>query len=269
MVHWMDTLQAQCETAVKLDGGDLERCLDELMQGRLRRLVLTRNRCTLATAVWARGDEHVPREHRRVDLRLQAVFASAPPTVLAAVAGFALGRGPRRRHLELMREHFAAALHQGGAEALGLVSPRRRTRLQSRGEVYDLSGIRDDLNQRFEQPVPVEITWGRASPGRRGSRRCQRSVELGSYVAEESLIRIHPVLDQLVVPPYVVEAVVFHEMLHAVIPPEQSGTRRRHHPRHFRERESSYPHLQRAELWLYQNLFRLPGKTGRAKRRGE
>ncbi len=61
-------------------------------------------------------------------------------------------------------------------------------------------------------------------------------------------------------PRAVVESVVYHELLHAAIPPvEQPGQRRQIHPPEFRRREREFAHFDAAEDWLAENLGRLAG----------
>src|SRR5262249_23445583 len=111
----------------------------------------------------------------------------------------------------------------------------------------------DALNERyFDVAVDARITWGKAAAIRR------RSIKLGSYHANEKLIRIHPALDQSFVPAYFVEFVVFHEMLH-----ERLGTklrmdgRRCVHPPEFRALEARFPHAAAALKWEKDNINRL------------
>jgi hypothetical protein len=129
-----------------------------------------------------------------------------------------------------------------------------RSQLRPEGRHHDLRAIVHDLARRhFGGPTDVLITWGkRAQP-----RRRQRSLQLGTYVSEERLIRIHPVLDQPWVPAFFVEAVVFHEMLHHDMPAVVQNGRSHYHTRAFRKRERSFEHHFAAELWQRENLWRL------------
>ena len=82
----------------------------------------------------------------------------------------------------------------------------------------------------------------------------KRTVQLGVYSEAERLIRINPVLDQPHVPRPVVEKVVFHEMLHHVLPARTSGNRRCLHTKEFLECERNYRHYDEAERWLERNM---------------
>jgi predicted metal-dependent hydrolase len=74
---------------------------------------------------------------------------------------------------------------------------------------------------------------------------------------EDRLIRVHPVLDQEMVPSYFVDWIVFHEMLHGKHEIRRVGGRRRFHPPEFAREEQQFPDYFRARLWEKANLDRL------------
>jgi hypothetical protein len=230
--------------------------LNRLLGGRLRELVLTDNRSRILTARPAGG-----RDPHGLELRLDRCFADAPPAVLAEVAAFCLAAGGRRgaerrrRALAAIRDHFE--VHR--SRRSDAPASRRAAPLQPRGERFDLAEIRDRLNRRwFEGRLASGITWGRdrAELGRVawGCRRRRSTIQLGSYSHEDDLIRVHPALDRRGVPEYVVAAVVFHELLHAALPPAVHNGRRILHGAEFRRRERQYPDHARAERWIAANL---------------
>lgn len=139
--------------------------------------------------------------------------------------------------------------------------PRRRPRLSTRGRAVDLSPLADDLNLRyFGGALTAAITWGRRRPRRRRPRRRRTervSLQLGSYHPDQDLVRVHPALDQPWVPRFVLEAVIYHELLHAALPAKVENGRRRLHTPEFRRRERLYPRLDEANAWIRENLRRL------------
>ena len=71
------------------------------------------------------------------------------------------------------------------------------------------------------------------------------------------VIRIHPLLDQPFVPRWFLEYVLYHEMLHSVVPDEtNSAGRRRIHTAEFYRRERAFPRYRRARQWEDENLAR-------------
>jgi len=201
------------------------------------RLVVTDNRSTMLAARSKGG---------RLEVRLHHMFLTAEENILAAVGDYLSDSDSQAaividRFVEANRSRFVAP------------GPPQET-LRSAGRHHDLRAIADDLAGRhFGAALDVRITWGkRVQPKRR-----QRSLQLGTYLPEERLIRIHPVLDQSWVPRFFVEAVVFHEMLHHDMPAIVQNGRRHYHTRAFRKRERSFEYHSAAEQWQADNLWRL------------
>ena len=97
--------------------------------------------------------------------------------------------------------------------------------------------------QEFNNELSLKITWGR----RTRRKRAQSSIRYGSYDSTTWTITIHPALDSESTPVEFVKYVVFHEMLHAVIPPVKAGGKLRFHPPEFRMREKQYPGFHRMQ----------------------
>ncbi|MGB8330332.1 MAG: hypothetical protein WCE62_09405 [Polyangiales bacterium] len=201
------------------------------------RLVVTDNRSTMLSARPRGG---------RLEVRLHHMFLTAEEDILDAVGDYlsdsdARAAGVIDRFVEDNRSRFVAA------------GPPQET-LRSEGRHHDLRAILDDLARRhFGGSVDVRIAWGkRVQPKRR-----QRSLQLGTYLPEERLIRIHAVLDQPWVPGFFVQAVVFHEMLHHEMPAILRNGRHHYHTRAFRKRERSFEWHSAAQQWQQDNLWRL------------
>lgn len=238
---------------------ELQRALNRLTGGRLSNLILTDNRRTILSVQPGR-----PGDRSQLSLRIHRSFVGAPPDVLQAVAAFLesrKGSDRSREALTVIRQHFA--LHRPAPRS-------RRAVLRPEGVVYDLREIVDDLNQRyFAGRLRVGVTWGRSSGGvaHHCRRRRTSSLQLGSYSYEDRLIRLHGVLDQPGIPRYVIEAVVFHELVHADLPPVVRNGRRCFHTPEFRRRESEYRHLDKAERWIQEHLPDLLRDRAEAARR--
>jgi len=131
---------------------------------------------------------------------------------------------------------------------------QRQLPLAHEGRYFDLRDIFDRLNERFfeNRLRGYRIFWGQ-----RRRLRPKYYVVFGSIQEEDRVIRIHPLLDAPFVPRWFLEYVVFHEMLHAVVPHEPLGeNRRRVHTREFLEKERQFPHYRRARQWERENLSR-------------
>jgi hypothetical protein len=220
--------------------------LNRLTGGRVRSLELTDNSRTILSVQSGRIGNRAP-----LVMRIHHSFTHAPEKVLQAVAAFVeskRGSDRAREALIVIREHFSA--HRTTARS-------RRLVLRPEGTALDLREVFTDLNERyFGGRLAVAISWGRDAFGapHRARRPGTSIIQLGSYSYEDRLIRVHRVLDGPEVPRYVVESVVYHEMLHADMPPEVRNGRRLFHTPEFRRRERLFRNLWRAERWIAENL---------------
>jgi hypothetical protein len=200
--------------------------------GRPVRLVLTSNRTSLVSYRERGSALHV---------RLQRVFVEAGERERQALVRFLAGDG---RGVTGVLEEFVAARPR---------AREPRTPCRPVGRFHHLGQVLAELNTEFfHEASRARITWGAA-----GSRRYRRSIQLGCYVAEEGLIRIHPALDQAFVPRNYVAWIVFHEMLHEVFGVDRKGSRRCVHPPEFMAIEQTFPHYQHCKAWESDNLHRL------------
>ncbi len=111
----------------------------------------------------------------------------------------------------------------------------RRVLVDHRGDHYDLKAIYDQINGLyFANALDLRITWA-------GSKKAapKRSIRLGSYHMQTQVIRIHRFLDQAHIPDYYISFIVYHEMLHHVLPPVRGRRTRIHHPE-YKAREKEF-----------------------------
>jgi len=116
--------------------------------------------------------------------------------------------------------------------------------LRPQGTHYNLKEIYHRINaEYFDNSLDLGITW-------QGNRNCRprRSIRLGSYHPHKQMIKIHRILDRPDVPDYFVASIVYHEMLHHVLPPLHFVNRRRRvHHRAFLEKEKEFKEYQLAQ----------------------
>jgi hypothetical protein len=122
--------------------------------------------------------------------------------------------------------------------------PRTIT-INHNGKFYNLIDIFNSLNSEyFSNGLSVSITWGKRSP-----RYAVKKRTLGNYQKKTNTIRINPILDSRKVPRYVIEFIVYHEMLHAVIDIVLKNGRRSIHSKEFKNRERKYKNYHKAIEW--------------------
>ena len=92
--------------------------------------------------------------------------------------------------------------------------------LDTEGRYFDLRGLFNKLNARHfgNRLRGYKVVWGR--------KRRERPKEyfiFGTIQEEDRVIRINPWLDQRFVPLWFLEYILYHEMLHAVVPDKVRG----------------------------------------------
>jgi len=211
------------------------------LESRIRRalsvpadLVVTDNRRTMISTK-RRGD--------RLEVRLHHMFLDAPDGVVEELLTY-LSEGDARSSRRITR-FIESNRHR-------IKARRRRVLLRTRGSHHDLAAIFEEVAAFFPEGLDgVRITWGKEPPK---SRRRRSSIRLGTYTHDQQLVRIHPALDQPEVPRFFVAFVVFHELLHHVVPAERRSGRIDYHPPAFRKRERTHPDYTRATRWETENL---------------
>ncbi len=125
--------------------------------------------------------------------------------------------------------------------------------LQQEGRYFDLRKIFDKLNARYFRGRlrGYQVIWGR-----RRKHRPKDYFVFGTIQEEDRIIRINILLDQPFVPLWFLQYVLYHEMLHSVVPDEIVGRRRRVHTEEFNRREQEFPRYRRARRWEHENLAR-------------
>src|SRR5262245_37821985 len=153
----------------------LERKL-ELAAGCPVHLAVTDNRQRMITQT---------RDRALLRVRVHMMFLDAPERVQDCLVEYLLGES--RRASRVVGEYIDKNGHRIRA------SRRVRGPLVMRGRVHDLAAILRRINETYfgGAASDVLIKWGRRTRALEGARE---TIKLGSYSAEERLIRVHPVL---------------------------------------------------------------------------
>jgi hypothetical protein len=216
----------------------LEKSLRRVL-GRRIILAITDNRRTMITARSIGG---------ALDVRVHHMFLDADPFTQQALGRY-LRYGDRAANTTI------GSYIEANQQRIRPTTRRPRG-LRTLGRKHDLQDIFGRVNDTyFQGMVDASVGWGRRSRAKDEGQRT--SIKLGTYCADRKLIRIHPVLDRSWVPRYFVEYVVFHEMLHHMMPMPVRDGRRELHSAEFREREQRFRHYQRAIEWERTHIGRL------------
>ncbi|MCW5960027.1 MAG: hypothetical protein KIS76_07675 [Pyrinomonadaceae bacterium] len=127
------------------------------------------------------------------------------------------------------------------------------------GEFFDLETIFERLNllyfgNKLKKPT---LSWSRDRTFR----------ILGHHDAEHETIIVSKSLDSPEVPEFVVEYVVFHEMLHILHPVERVNGRRRIHTPAFKRDERQFAYYSEADNWIDRNIAQFRRKARKRRKR--
>ncbi len=181
----------------------------------------------------------------RLLVRLSDLLEGAPDAVLRAIAHILLAKMYRqpidRGQAARYRKYIAS--HEIVRKTHLVRQMRGWKRLRSaRGIVYDLDTVFEELNTRFFHGLMARprMSWSQTR-----TRRI-----LGHYDPAHNAIIISRVFDHFAVPAYVLEYIVYHEMLHLKHPVKLRGSRRCVHSAEFQAEEKLFPRVAEANAFL-------------------
>ena len=178
-------------------------------------------------------------------VRISDLLEGAPESVLEALAHILLAKIYRRPIETAQATRYRRYVSSRDIVSKAHLARRVRGRklIQSpRGICYDLEAVFEDMNQRFFYGLlgRPQMTWSQV--------RARRS--LAHYDPAHNTIVVSRVFDHPHVPRYVVEYIVYHEMLHLKHPVKLRGGRRCVHGQEFQAEEKLFPHLEEAKKFL-------------------
>lgn len=171
---------------------------------------------------------------------LHKIFLNAPQTIIEEL--FSYIKNPRKRLSALVKNFIN--------EEIKKLDYRDRViqpKLISKGEFHDLEKIYTSIERDFFfPPLHLPVTWfGKAESF------SKTQIVFGKFHPTLRMIKIHRRLDQHFVPEEVVAFIMYHEMLHAVIPPVSLPSGKQQiHTEAFKRRERLFPRYREIENWL-------------------
>ena len=181
----------------------------------------------------------------KLHVRLSDLLEGAPEPVLRALAHILLAKMYRkpieRSHATRYRRYVHSHEIRHKAHLVRQVRGRKRI-ASAQGRVYDLDKIFTRVNRRYfngrlHRPA---LSWS--------ARRTKRI--LGHHDAVHDAIIISRSLDQPDVPEFLVEYVLYHEMLHIKHRPRIVDGRRLFHTAAFRADEQRFARFDEAMTWF-------------------
>jgi hypothetical protein len=182
-------------------------------------------------------------------VKISDLLEGAPSPVQESLAYILLSKLFRQRPPKQMMEVYRMYLgRQEVRDELNAVRQARGRKMlaEAAGHHFDLDAMFASLNaQYFENSlVKPQLGW---------SMQRSRTI-LGHYDASHHAIAISRRLDQADVPAFVVEYVLYHEMLHIKHPVEHKGASRKIHTKGFQKEEKLFLQYQEAKAFLKKGL---------------
>jgi hypothetical protein len=181
----------------------------------------------------------------RVVARLSDLLQGAPPPVWEALAFILLSKLYRRpvpaRHEACYRRFLGRKEVRRQAELMRQARGRKQLD-PPQGAVYNLEQIFQELNARFFHGLlgmPI-LGWSRS----------RSRTMLGHFDSAHNTITISRLFDSEAAPRYVLEYLMYHEMLHLKYPVVHCAGRRRVHPAEFQRDEQLFPQYEEARRAL-------------------
>jgi hypothetical protein len=194
----------------------------------------------------------------RVFVRIAEICRDLPASAQRALALILVAKLYRRRVPPAARDVYSAAVSTDEYRVRANANKRmhgRKVVSSPKGMVYDLEKIFDTLNAGYfggsiSKPT---LTWS--------ARKTYRV--LGHHDATHKTIVVSKSLDSINVPKFIVEYIVFHEMLHIHHPAKIVNGRRYHHTPIFRRDERKFRYFEEAEYWIERNVRKLKREAKR------
>ncbi|MBI4480918.1 MAG: M48 family peptidase [Acidobacteria bacterium] len=181
----------------------------------------------------------------RVEVGLSDMLEAAPPTVLEALAFILLSklyRKPVPKRFQTRYRQFLNRKHiRDRVHAIRRVRGRKWIG-EPAGNHFHLEEIFEKLNEKYFNGLlgRPRLSW---------SRTVSRTM-LGHWDAAHNAIIVSKLFDRPDTPRYLVEYILYHEMLHLKYPVERRRSRRCVHSVAFREEEKLFPHFPAAKRLL-------------------
>lgn len=188
----------------------------------------------------------------KVYVRIAEICHDLPASAQRALSLILVSKLYRRRVPAAARDTYSAAISTEQYRVRATANKRQHGRkvvTSAKGEVYDLNKMFESLNYYYFSSALKKptLTWS--------AKKTYRI--LGHHDATHNTIVVSKSLDSTSVPKFVVEYIVFHEMLHIYHPAKVINGRRYHHTPAFRASERKFEHYVEAEAWIERSVRKL------------
>lgn len=179
-----------------------------------------------------------PKNAAGVKLLLNEGFCGAPERILDALLHLCFGT--KRSGLDGLKAYAHNPRYLAVMQAMQLEVPEQPSNLN--GQHYDLQRVFERVNAQYfagQMPQP-HLRWSRDVTER----------IMGTYQQRSDTVMISQTLDDAQVPEFVIDFVMYHELLHKQLGSRMHNGRRQVHFAEFKAAEKQYPRMKEAEAFL-------------------
>jgi hypothetical protein len=180
---------------------------------------------------------------KAANIMISEGFINAPKAVLQALVESTL-IGKSQTNTKIIREFANTEEYSNILIELDLIADVMAENPQ--GKFYNLDKLFDKINQEyfFSNLAKPRLAWSRINTYRK----------LGHYESARDRVVISLALDDAKVPEFVVEFVLYHELLHKYHGTKWVQGRRMVHTKEFRASESQFKFYNEASRWLQKSI---------------
>jgi len=194
----------------------------------------------------------IRRRDGRILVRIAEICSEMPLEAHHGLAEILVAKLYRKRVPAAARQLYSAYVSSSEIREKATENKRSRGRkvvTTPKGAVYDLDAMFEKLNRSYfgEALRKPTLSWS--------ARKTYRI--LGHHDSTHDTVVLSRSLDDRSVPQYVVEYVLFHEMLHIAHPARHVNGRRFFHTPAFRRDERKFAYYEQAERWIENNVRKL------------
>ncbi len=207
-------------------------------------------------------NNRIKSRNNKVSVRISELLADAPIAVHKALAQILVAKLIGKKVPVKSKKIYKEYLDDENFQDIAIAHKRKNGRkilTSPKGEFFDLEKIFGKLNLVYFQNkiAKPSLSWSQRKTYRR----------LGHHDPVHDAIIISRSLDDKSVPKYVVEYVVYHEMLHIKHPAKNQNGRRCVHTSIFKRDEEKFAYYEEADRWIEENALKIKRKVKRAKRK--
>ncbi len=194
----------------------------------------------------------------KVFVRISDLFEKVPIEIHRALAHILVAKLLGKKVPDNARRSYRQFVNDEDFQKAALENKRRKGRkvfTSTNGNYFDLEQVFGKLNliyfqNRIEKPA---LSWSQKRTYRR----------LGHFDSAHNSISISRSLDDKSVPKFVIEFVLYHEMLHIKHPTKHRNGRRYNHTPAFKLDEKKFAYYYEAEEWIEKNAAKLKRMANR------